>query len=55
MKSVFDKGAAAHDGRLKRGDQILAVNDESLDGVTHDEAVQILKRCKGEIKLTVLN
>nr|DBA17789.1 TPA: hypothetical protein GDO54_016112 [Pyxicephalus adspersus] len=55
VKTVFSKGAAAVDGRLKRGDQILAVNDESLEGVTHDEAVAILKRQKGNVTLTVLS
>uniref|UniRef100_A0A3Q3FKW5 PDZ domain-containing protein n=1 Tax=Labrus bergylta TaxID=56723 RepID=A0A3Q3FKW5_9LABR len=40
-------GAAAEDGRLKRGDQIMAVNGQTLDGVTHEEAVGILKRTKG--------
>ncbi|XP_013421809.1 multiple PDZ domain protein isoform X2 [Lingula anatina] len=54
VKTVFAKGAAAEDGRLKRGDQIQAVNGESLEGVTHEEAVAILKRAKGKIELTVL-
>ena len=31
VKTVFEKGAAAKDQRLKRGDQILAVNENSLD------------------------
>ncbi|XP_032439263.1 multiple PDZ domain protein isoform X5 [Xiphophorus hellerii] len=55
VKTVFGKGAAAEDGRLKRGDQIIAVNGQSLDGVTHEEAVGILKRTKGTVTLTVLS
>ncbi|XP_071983036.1 inaD-like protein isoform X2 [Engystomops pustulosus] len=55
VKTIFSKGAAAVDGRLKRGDQILAVNDESLEGVTHEEAVAILKRQRGNVTLTVLS
>uniref|UniRef100_A0A5F7ZYN1 Multiple PDZ domain protein n=1 Tax=Macaca mulatta TaxID=9544 RepID=A0A5F7ZYN1_MACMU len=47
VKTVFAKGAASEDGRLKRGDQIIAVNGQSLEGVTHEEAVAILKRTKG--------
>ncbi|KYO42842.1 inaD-like protein isoform D [Alligator mississippiensis] len=54
VKTVFAKGAAAEDGRLKRGDQIIAVNGQSLEGVTHEEAVAILKRTKGTVTLTVL-
>ncbi|XP_072367052.1 inaD-like protein isoform X3 [Scyliorhinus torazame] len=55
VKTVFAKGAATDDSRLKRGDQILAVNGESLEGVTHEQAVAILKRQKGTVTLTVLS
>ncbi|XP_073499882.1 inaD-like protein isoform X2 [Phyllobates terribilis] len=55
VKTIFSKGAAAVDGRLKRGDQILAVNSENLEGVTHEEAVAILKRQRGNVTLTVLS
>ena len=52
VKSVSEVGAAAK--CLKRGDQILAVNDVSLKHVSHDAAVSILKKSKGVVKLTVL-
>ncbi|XP_043746567.1 multiple PDZ domain protein isoform X2 [Cervus elaphus] len=55
VKTVFVKGAASEDGRLKRGDQIIAVNGQSLEGVTHEEAVAILKRTKGSVTLMVLS
>ncbi|XP_050162264.1 inaD-like protein isoform X2 [Myiozetetes cayanensis] len=55
VKTIFAKGAAADDGRLKRGDQIVAVNGEALEGVTHEQAVAILKRQKGTVTLTVLS
>uniref|UniRef100_A0A6I8SFP4 Multiple PDZ domain protein n=1 Tax=Xenopus tropicalis TaxID=8364 RepID=A0A6I8SFP4_XENTR len=55
VKTVFSKGAASEDGRLNRGDQIIAVNGQSLEGVTHEEAVSILKRTKGTVTLTVLS
>ncbi|XP_028609457.1 multiple PDZ domain protein isoform X3 [Grammomys surdaster] len=55
VKTVFAKGAAAEDGRLKRGDQIVAVNGQSLEGVTHEEAVAILKQTKGTVTLMVLS
>uniref|UniRef100_A0A667GAJ1 InaD-like protein n=1 Tax=Lynx canadensis TaxID=61383 RepID=A0A667GAJ1_LYNCA len=55
VKTIFAKGAAADDGRLKRGDQILAVNGETLEGVTHEQAVAILKHQKGTVTLTVLS
>uniref|UniRef100_A0A8C5NXM7 Multiple PDZ domain crumbs cell polarity complex component n=1 Tax=Jaculus jaculus TaxID=51337 RepID=A0A8C5NXM7_JACJA len=55
VKTVFAKGAASEDGRLRRGDQIIAVNGQSLEGVTHEEAVAILKRTKGTVTLMVLS
>uniref|UniRef100_A0A8C5HMK5 PDZ domain-containing protein n=1 Tax=Gouania willdenowi TaxID=441366 RepID=A0A8C5HMK5_GOUWI len=55
IKTVFNKGAAIQDGRLKRGDQIIAVNGHCLEGVTHAEAVDILKKTKGTVVLTVLS
>ncbi|XP_073936033.1 inaD-like protein isoform X3 [Castor canadensis] len=55
VKTIFAKGAAADDGRLKRGDQILAVNGETLEGVTHEQAVAILKHQRGTVTLTVLS
>ncbi|XP_021538090.1 LOW QUALITY PROTEIN: multiple PDZ domain protein [Neomonachus schauinslandi] len=55
VKTVFAKGAASEDGRLKRGDQIIAVNGQSLEGMTHEEAVAILKRTKGTVTLMVLS
>ncbi|KAM7046811.1 inaD-like protein isoform 4-T5 [Acridotheres tristis] len=55
VKTIFAKGAAADDGRLKRGDQIVAVNGEALEGVTHEQAVAILKRQRGMVTLAVLS
>uniref|UniRef100_A0A665VJ81 PDZ domain-containing protein n=1 Tax=Echeneis naucrates TaxID=173247 RepID=A0A665VJ81_ECHNA len=55
VKTVFSKGAAAVDGRLKRGDQILSVNGESLQGATHEQAVTILKKQRGTVTLDVLS
>lgn len=34
---------AYHDGRLKRGDKIISINDKSTSGLTHLEAVNLLK------------
>ncbi|XP_056019682.1 multiple PDZ domain protein-like isoform X12 [Ostrea edulis] len=54
VKNVFAKGAAADEGSLKRGDQIISVNGQSLEGCTHDEAVSFLKNAKGAVTMTVL-
>ncbi|XP_050795257.1 protein scribble homolog isoform X11 [Gopherus flavomarginatus] len=43
ISKVSSSGAAAKDGRLKVGLRILEVNHQSLLGMTHTEAVQILR------------
>lgn len=53
VKTVFEKGAAGVGGQLKRGDQILAVDGISLEGLTHQQAVAILKKAQGTVTLTV--
>lgn len=40
---VSSAGAAARDGRLRMGLRILEVNQQSLLGMTHAEAVQVLR------------
>ncbi|NXH17782.1 SCRIB protein, partial [Bucco capensis] len=43
ISKVSSSGAAARDGRLKVGMRILEVNQQSLLGMTHTEAVQVLR------------
>ncbi|XP_055496797.1 synaptojanin-2-binding protein [Leucoraja erinacea] len=47
-------GPAALDGRLKEQDQILAINGQKLDDVTHQEAVEIFRNSGNEVTLLVL-
>nr|CAB3263926.1 multiple PDZ domain protein [Phallusia mammillata] len=54
VKSVAAVGAAAVDGRLKRGDKIVSVNGEQLEGYTHEEAAEALKRRSNHIILRIV-
>ena len=55
IKRVFDEGAAARDGRVKAGNQLLAVNGVSFANVTHQYAADTLKYLQGDVELTVLS
>ncbi|XP_070545261.1 tyrosine-protein phosphatase non-receptor type 13-like isoform X2 [Ptychodera flava] len=53
IKSIFEDGAAEHDGRLKVGDRVLKVNRVELVGVTHKQAVETLRQAPHRTVLLV--
>ncbi|XP_021368097.1 ligand of Numb protein X 2-like [Mizuhopecten yessoensis] len=55
VKSVVLDTPAAKDGRLKCGDILLSVNEDSLQSVTHTKAVDLLKMADGAVSLTVVS
>ncbi|XP_033607001.1 PDZ domain-containing protein 2 isoform X3 [Cryptotermes secundus] len=54
VKSILPGGQAAEDGRLRAGDELLAVNGEVCHDLTHSEAVALFKKIKsGPVALHV--
>uniref|UniRef100_A0A4W6CBS6 Protein tyrosine phosphatase non-receptor type 13 n=1 Tax=Lates calcarifer TaxID=8187 RepID=A0A4W6CBS6_LATCA len=43
IKAIIPKGAAELDGRIQKGDRVVAVNGKSLEGATHQRAVEALR------------
>lgn len=53
IKSVVPGGAADRDGRLAAGDQLLAVDGQSLLGITQEKAAEFLVRTGSVVTLEV--
>uniref|UniRef100_UPI0037E8C2A8 disks large homolog 2 isoform X9 n=1 Tax=Semicossyphus pulcher TaxID=241346 RepID=UPI0037E8C2A8 len=53
VTKIIDGGAAQKDGRLHVGDRLLMVNNYSLEEVSHEEAVAILKNTSDVVYLKV--
>ena len=54
MHEVYPDGAAAKDGRLKPGDQLLSVNNEDFQNITHGKALAALRQTPPKVKMVVL-
>lgn len=50
---IIEGGAAQVDGTLAVGDKLLAVNETSLENVTHEEAVAALKATQEYVRLVI--
>ena len=53
ISKIFPGGVADRYGGLKRGDQLLSVNDVSVDGELHEKAVGLLKAAVNSVQLVV--
>lgn len=50
---IAEGGAAAVDGRLRIGDQIVEINSMSTSGMTHAEAIDMIKQGDSSIRLLI--
>uniref|UniRef100_A0A1B0CD22 Putative receptor targeting protein lin-7 n=1 Tax=Lutzomyia longipalpis TaxID=7200 RepID=A0A1B0CD22_LUTLO len=46
VKTIYSHGQAAEKGTLKEGDEILSVNGKTLQGLSHQEAIDVFKSIK---------
>lgn len=53
VTKIIEGGAAEQDGRLAMGDRLIAVNEDNLENVTHEEAVASLKATQEVVKLRI--
>ncbi|XP_028416675.1 uncharacterized protein LOC114540716 isoform X2 [Dendronephthya gigantea] len=53
VKNILQYGAAIRDGQLQAGDQILEVNGTEMTGKSQEQAVNVLRSTKGQVKLLV--
>lgn len=53
ISRIIPNGVADRHGGLKRGDQLLSVNGESVEEECHEKAVDLLKAAVGSVKLVV--
>lgn len=54
ISSIQTDGAADKSGELRRGDQILSVNNIDLRGASHKDAASVLKNCGDTANLHVI-
>ncbi|XP_025414266.1 multiple PDZ domain protein-like isoform X4 [Sipha flava] len=54
IHEVYPDGAAAKDGRLRSGDQLLEVNGENFRNITHTAALGVLRQTPAKVTMVVL-
>ncbi len=53
IRDIAESSVCARDGRLSIGDQIIEVNDQSLNGFSNVQALYLLQNTSSSVRLKV--
>ncbi|XP_034253579.1 uncharacterized protein LOC117652626 [Thrips palmi] len=53
ISAIYNDSVAAKNGRLKTGDRIIMVNDESVEGMPTADVIDLFRKIRGPIAITV--
>jgi len=53
ISAIYDNSVAAKDGRLQVDDHVLRVNGEKLEGCSKEYVIDILRKTRGPVAITV--
>lgn len=53
VRSITPGGPAERDGRVHPGDRIIAINGQSLEGMPHHAAVELIRQSPGKVQLMI--
>jgi len=53
VNKVISGSIAERDGRIKKGDRVISINGRSMKGISHREALNILKAPRAEVVLVL--
>lgn len=53
VRNISPNGLTAKDGRMQSGDKILRINGVSLDNMSQESVVQVIKQTVGNVTLTI--
>lgn len=51
---MYPDGAAAKDGRLRPGDQLVEVNGEDFRNITHIKALGVLRQTPAKVRIFII-
>ncbi|KAK6629940.1 hypothetical protein RUM43_003761 [Polyplax serrata] len=54
ISAIYPDSVAARDGRLRVGDEVIMINDESTNGMTTNDVIDLLRKVRGAIAITIV-